>query len=81
MAVITCKMCGGVTAYTTSDHQITATFMVRTDGGAAYRLDPETGQAANAAFDRLTGGYSSRIQLDSLIANALLALRLTGGAM
>ena len=37
--------------------------------------------AANAAFDRLTGGYSSRIQLDSLIANALLALRLTGGAM
>ena len=35
--------------------------------------------AANAAFDRLTGGYSSRIQLDSLIANARLAARLTGG--
>ena len=34
--------------------------------------------AANAAFDRLTGGHSSRIQLDSLIATARLALRLTG---
>ena len=33
--------------------------------------------AANAAFDRLTGGLSSRIQLDSLIANGLLARRLT----
>lgn len=33
--------------------------------------------AANAAFDRLTEGLSSRIQLDSLIANGLLARRLT----
>ena len=33
--------------------------------------------AANAAFDRLTGGYSSRIQFDSLRDNALLAARLT----
>lgn len=33
--------------------------------------------AANAAFDRLTGGYSSRIQLQSLLANAALAARLT----
>lgn len=33
--------------------------------------------AANAAFDRLTGGLSSQIQLDSIIANGLLARRLT----
>ncbi len=33
--------------------------------------------AANAAFDRLTGGYSSQIQFESICANALLAARLT----
>lgn len=33
--------------------------------------------AANAAFDRLTGGLSSRIQLRSIIANAQLAQALT----
>ena len=32
--------------------------------------------AANAAFDRLTGGRSSEIQLDSIIANARLAATL-----
>lgn len=32
--------------------------------------------AANAAFDRLTGGRSSEIQLDSIIANARLAAAL-----
>ena len=34
--------------------------------------------AANAAFDRLTDGYSSQIQFESICANALLAARLTG---
>ena len=33
--------------------------------------------AANAEFDRLTGGESSRIQLRSIIANAMLARHLT----
>ena len=33
--------------------------------------------AANAAFDRLTGGLSSRLQLRSIIANALMAQKLT----
>ncbi len=33
--------------------------------------------AANAAFDRLTGGASSRLQMDSLIINALWADQLT----
>ena len=33
--------------------------------------------AANAAFDRLTGGLSSRLQLHSIIANARLAQALT----
>ena len=33
--------------------------------------------AANRAFDRMSGGLSSSIQLDSLIRNALLAKRLT----
>ena len=35
--------------------------------------------AANAAFDRMTDGYSSRIQLESFVRNALLAERLAGG--
>ncbi len=34
--------------------------------------------AANAAFDRLTGGRSSRIQLTSIIANGQLAQAMTG---
>ena len=34
--------------------------------------------AANAAFDRLTDGYSSQIQFESICANALLAAQLTG---
>lgn len=33
--------------------------------------------AANAAFDQLTEGYSSRLQLQSLLANTALAARLT----
>ena len=33
--------------------------------------------AANAAFDRLSGGLSSRLQLRSIIANALMAQKLT----
>lgn len=37
--------------------------------------------AANAAFDRATGGRSSRIQLESLVENVLLADRLTRGTI
>lgn len=47
-------------------------------GKAAEAAGREYHPAANAAFDRLTGGHSSRIQLQSLIANARLAARLTG---
>ncbi len=46
-------------------------------GKQAEEAGLEYHPAANAAFDRLTNGLSSRIQFNSLIANACLAARLT----
>ena len=46
-------------------------------GKAAEAAGREYHPAANAEFDRLTGGESSRIQLRSIIANAMLARHLT----
>lgn len=46
-------------------------------GRQAEQAGREYHPAANAAFDRLTGGHSSQIQLQSLIANARLAQTLT----
>ena len=48
-------------------------------GKAAEEMGGYFHPAANAEFDRLTGGEISRIQLDSLIANAKLAVGLIRG--
>lgn len=54
--------------------------MIRLGIAAGKRAEAAGGiyhPAANAEFDRLTGGESSRIQLRSIIANAMLARHLT----
>ncbi len=47
------------------------------EGKAAERAGKYYHPAVNAALDRMSGGYSSRIQLDSLIDNVRFAAELT----
>lgn len=74
---------GGLILNPIPEHKRVGNLSLLGEGVAAGKQAEADGRyyhpAANAAFDRATHGRSSKIQLEALVENVLLAERLTGG--